>query len=228
MDENMHKTTATVFGSTGLVGKKIATFLEEDPDFKRVFLPHRREANFSTKGIHQLINYDKLEEYDSLFQVDVIFIALGTTIKKAGSQEAFKKVDLEYPKKIALWAKKYQVKTVVLISSVGASANSSNFYLRTKGQAEKELQNILGDNLYIVRPSMLLGKREEFRLSEEIGKVFIRLFSFLLLGKLKKYKGIYDEELAKAMIYLSKVNPQQKIYHSDELKELSKNYSKLK
>lgn len=209
---------ATVFGATGLVGKKVVEQLIEDEAYQTVFVPNRRGITYENEKIEaRTIDFDQLESNTELFEVDHIFICLGTTIKKAGSQEAFQKVDLELPKRIATLAAQNSVKAVVLISSIGADAETSNFYLKIKGKAEEALKKAMNERAYIVRPSMLLGDREEFRLGEEIGKFLVKGLYFLIP---KKYRGIYDYEVAAAMIYIAQKQPDQQIFLSDELKRI--------
>jgi|SRR5690554_395271 len=220
---NKNKLSATVFGATGLVGKQIVEALKQDDNYSKVYLPNRREVDFMGDKVENLkLEFDKLENYPELFKVDHLFIAIGTTIKKAGSKTQFQKVDLEYPMAIAELAKQYGTKSVLLISSVGANPKAANFYLKTKGQLEERLAEILGNKVYFVRPSMLLGKRKEFRFAEEAGKALLKIMGFLMFGSLRKYRGIYAKEVAAAMIHIAKEQPKQRLFESDELKSLIK------
>lgn len=217
------KYTATVFGSTGLVGAKLIELLGKDEDYEKIFAPNRREVSFNDdKIIVQKIDFSALDTYPELFEVDHLFICLGTTIKKAGSKEKFKAVDLDLPKEIAKQAK---ADKLVMISSIGANTNSSNFYLKTKGEAEKAVLEHGPSCTHIVRPSMLLGDRKESRLGETIGKVLLKLFDPLMLGPLKKYRGVYDEEVAMAMLVLAKSVNSPQILESDQIKNYKNEYT---
>lgn len=217
--------TALIFGATGLVGKKVLQLLVEDERYSKVVVVNRSSKNYtSTKVKEVIIDFENLEEHGDLFQVDHVFVCLGTTIKKAGSQSAFEKVDLEYPHQIAKLAKQAGVKQFVHISAIGANSNSSNFYTKTKGRAEEAIWNDGPENSYAVRPSMLFGDREEFRLGEKVGIVLMKTFSFLMVGALEKYKGIYDEEVAQAMVFIANSKPKQKAFNSDELKAIATNF----
>lgn len=132
---------------------------------------------------------------------DDLFICIGTTIHNAGSQEAFKFVDLTIPKKLAKHARNNGVKNVAVVSAIGANRKSNNFYLRTKGKLEKEIVAHSFDKTIIVRPSLLMGHREEFRLGEALGKVFSGIMKLFLCGKYRKYRAIEAEKVARAMIY---------------------------
>jgi uncharacterized protein YbjT (DUF2867 family) len=219
MDRQKKHLKATVFGATGLVGKQLVEQLTENDTYREVVVPNRREVSYKSEKVKSLkIDFDQLETYTNLFEVDHIFICLGTTIKKAGSKDTFQKVDLELPKRIAELASQTNVKSVVMISSLGAEKETSNFYLKTKGQAEEALKKSLNERAYIVRPSMLLGQRDEFRLGEEIGKMLMKGLSFLIP---KKYRGIYDYQVAAAMIHIAKEQPKQDVFLSNELKEMT-------
>lgn len=215
----MKKYSATVFGATGLVGKQLVEQLAENDAYEKILVANRRKIDYENDKITSMvIDFNRLEDYASLFEVNHLFICLGTTIKKAGSKENFKKVDFELPKEISKLSAKYSVDKVLMISSIGANAKSSNFYTKTKGEAEEVLKEVLGDKAFIVRPSMLLGDRKEFRFGEEVGKVIVKALSFLIP---KKYKGIYDYEVARAMIKIAQSQTNQQVFESDELKRIT-------
>ena len=130
---------------------------------------------------------------------DVAFCALGTTIKTAGSKEAFRKVDFGYVKAFAEAARECGVRQFHTVSAIGASADSSVFYSKVKGEAEEALRNIGFDTLGIYQPSFLKGPRSESRLGEKIGGAVMNLLSPLMLGGLSVYKPVHVNTLAKAM-----------------------------
>jgi len=219
-----HK-TALVFGATGLVGSKLVDLLIEDERYSKIRVANRSSKNYEDSKIEEvLVDFNHLEEYADSFNADDVFICLGTTIKKAGSKPAFEKVDLDYPTEIARLAKQNQVSQLVHISAIGANSKSSNFYTKTKGKAEEAVWKVGPENSYAVRPSMLFGNREEFRLGEKIGIALMKTLGFLMVGPAKKYKGIYDEEVAQAMIFIANATPKQKAFNSDELKAIAKNF----
>ena len=148
---------------------------------------------------------------------DELYCCLGTTIKKAGSKENFRKVDYDMPLQMAKAAFKNGIKSYLLVSSVGANAESSNFYLRTKGEVEHAVKEVGFEKLIILQPSFLLGKRNEFRLGEKIGKIIFRFFELFLFGKLKKYQAVQAENVAKTMIYLANAKYEKTVYQSDEI-----------
>lgn len=192
--------TAIVIGSTGLTGGYLLTELVANPNYSKIIVLVRKASGQHNLKVEELIvDFNKLSDFKNKIIGDDVYCTIGTTIKKAGSQEAFAKVDLEYPLSIAKIVKENGAKHFLLMSSLGANAASGNFYLKTKGALENNLRDLNFDSLSIFRPSILLGPRSEFRLGEKIGIFFMRLFSFLLLGGLKKYRPIHVKQVAHAM-----------------------------
>ncbi len=190
--------TAIIIGATGLVGSTLVKQLLENQAYSKIVLLLRKPLNIiHSKLIQEIIDFDKLDA--SKIVGDDLFCAMGTTLKKAGSKEAQYKIDCTYPYEIAKIAKVNGVKQFILVSSVGANFDSSNFYLRTKGDLEKKMKSLGFQNFVCVRPSMLLGDREEYRLGEKIGAVLSNFLSPLLYGSLRKYHGIESSDVAKAM-----------------------------
>lgn len=212
--------TVLLFGPSGLVGNCLFNVLRKDESIKLIKLFTRRKyGSHHLKITEAVIDFENLDSSSTLITGDAIFCCIGTTIKKAGTQEAFRKTDFDLPVKLAAIAAKNKVKCFVVISSLGANANSTNFYLRTKGEMENEVLKSGVEHVYIIRPSLLLGNRKEFRLGEIIGKGVIRLISPMMIGKWKKYKGIEAETVANAMLNIAKAKPQQKIFESDKIIE---------
>jgi uncharacterized protein YbjT (DUF2867 family) len=211
--------TAIIIGSTGLTGKALLYQLLQDEQFGKVILFLRKELNIKhAKLIQHAVDFNLLGNYKDLIKGDVVFCCLGTTIKTAGSQDAFKKVDFTYPTEFAKIAKLNGVSTFLLQSSLGADAASNNFYLKVKGETEQALQNLSFNSFATFRPSMLLGDRTEFRFGETIGKLVMRFFSILFIGKLKRYKAIHVNQVASAMIKQSKSNkPGNTVIENEEI-----------
>ena len=190
--------TAIIIGATGLVGSTLVKQILENPDYSKVVLLLRKPLNIShSKLIQEVIDFEKLDA--SKIVGDDLFCAMGTTLAKAGSKEAQYKIDCTYPYEVGKIAKANGVKQYILVSSVGANFNSSNFYLRTKGDLEKKIESLDFQSFVSIRPSMLLGDREESRLGEKIGTVLSNILSPLLFGGLRKYHGIESADVTKAM-----------------------------
>lgn len=196
-----HMKTAIIIGASGLTGKALLYQLLQDDSFDRVIVFVRKELAIAHAKLTQhAIDFNNLNSYKDLIKGDVVFCCMGTTIKTAGSQEAFKKVDFTYPIEFAKLAKENNVPVFCLQSSLGADAKSNNFYLKTKGETEDAIKALNFQSFATFRPSMLLGDRTEFRLGEKIGKVVMQALSFAFIGKLKRYKAIHVKQVASAMI----------------------------
>lgn len=197
----MTKKSALVFGASGLVGKELLKLLLENHSYQSITTFGRNSLNIEHPKLKQIISsFDELESHQEIFTNKDVFCCLGTTIKKAKSKEAFRKVDLDYVVKIASIAKKTDVENFAVISSIGVTENSRGLYLKTKAEMELALQQLNFKKLVILRPSVLLGKRDEFRLSEQIGKIILKFISPVLIGKLKIYKGVEAKKVAQCMI----------------------------
>lgn len=168
--------TALLAGATGLVGRECLRLLASDEAFSEVRALLRRPLPAADRlpnmgKVRECItNFDKLADHPEWFAVSHVFCALGTTIKVAGSQAAFRRVDFEYPLAIAELAKAQGAQHFYLVSALGANARSRVFYNRVKGELEDELKALNFASLTIAQPSLLMGERAEFRFGEEVGK----------------------------------------------------------
>jgi uncharacterized protein YbjT (DUF2867 family) len=219
--------TALMIGSSGLIGSQLLELLLESKEYEKVITFVKRDSGIQNRKLKQhIIDFDKPETYQNLVIGDDFFCTIGTTIKKAGSQEAFRKVDFEYPKQFATIASQNKVNQFIIVSSLGANATSSNFYLETKGEIQNFLKDCNLESVSIFQPSLLLGNRTEFRLGEKIGTFFMKLISFLLIGNLEKYKPIESKTVAKALFKIAQQN--KKGFHvieSDIIQEIANNKS---
>ncbi len=223
-EQDKKKKTAVVFGATGLIGKELVKALLSDDSYEEVTVVVRSPLVLPDSKLSQirLTDFSGLSGLKGKLKSGSWFCCLGTTIKTAGSQEAFAKVDLGMPKAIAGLAEAASAESLVVISSIGANASSSNFYLRTKGEMEKAVRDIYKGNLRFVRPSILMGDRVEFRLAESVSAVFIKALGWMMVGPLRKYRGIKAVDLARAMIIISDGPAGKMIYESDELQKVAK------
>lgn len=202
----MNNKTALLAGASGLVGNELLHILLDSPNYSQVKILVRRPLDIAHEKLEQVVtDFDKLDHYSKHFAVDDVYCCLGTTIKKAGSQDAFKKVDYEYPLKMAELAKSQQVKNFLIITALGADADSKVFYSRTKGQLQVRLKKIGLTALHIFQPSLLLGERQEFRLGEKAATVLSPAISKLLKGKMKKYKPVEARDVALVMYEVAQI-----------------------
>lgn len=215
--------SALIAGATGLTGSELVKVLLEDPAYDKVKVLTRRPLDLEHPKLEQVkADFFRLDQYGEHFKVDDVFCCLGTTIRKAGSQKAFRRVDYDYPVKIAELAKANGATKFLVISAMGADAKSNVFYSRVKGQMEEALKRMDFSSLHIFRPSLLLGKRDEFRLGEKAASLLAPAFSPILRGGMKKYKPIEAADVAKAMCKAAKSEEQGVFVHSsDKIAELA-------
>lgn len=190
-----------LLGATGLTGGKVLQgLLGRDEVSQVVALVRHKLPTLHDKLDQHEVDFDKLENHAELFDVDVIICCLGTTIKKAGSQEKFRKVDLGYPLKAGELGRSQEVRAFILMSAIGASSSSTIFYNRVKGELEDALKDLNYPYLSIYHPSLLLGDRKEQRTAEALGIKAMPLVNRLLIGPLDKYRGIEAQTVADAMV----------------------------
>ncbi len=188
--------TALILGATGLIGRGLTNLLLADIRYSKIIVLVRKPMDFIHKNLLQ-ITFDFNSPDNSLLIADEVYCCLGTTINTAGSKAEFYKVDHDYVVKTAAITFSNGIKKYALVSSVGADKNSTVFYNKTKGETEEALSAIGFESLFIFRPSILLGKRNEKRLGEAVAKWLMVKLSFLVP---KKYKAIEAVTVARAMI----------------------------
>lgn len=214
---------ALVFGATGLTGHHLTQQLLANTNYREIICVNRQPMNVNHERLTELIDdYSDLQNLKINSPIDDVFCCIGTTIKKAGSKENFKKVDLDLPVAIAKLAADKKAEKLLVVSSIGAKAKSGNFYLRTKGEMEQQVLQTEGLLKTIVRPSMLLGGRSEKRTAESLGQLVMKAISFLMIGKLRKYRPIQAADLARAMNAIANSQPTtQVIFESNDLQEIA-------
>ena len=206
--------TSLVIGSTGLVGKKLLLELAKK-DLEVIGITRRFISNLPENVSLININFDDFLENGSLPSCDHVYMCLGTTIKKAGSQSEFKKVDFDYCLSFAIKAREAGATKFSLISSVGASPNVNNFYLKTKGEIEEEIKKIDFQAINIFRPSLLLGRRNESRFLERIGQNLSLFINLFLVGSLRKYRSVKASNVAYCMANYEKNDGIRYLYFDD-------------
>lgn len=209
----MYKTrNALIAGATGLVGGHCLRLLLESDRYSQVISIGRRELPLiHPKLDQQIIDFDKLETYARELAADDIFCCLGTTIKKAGSKDAFYKVDYTYVTELARITAAKGATQFLVVSAMGADAGAFIFYNQVKGKMEQFVKQQDFESVLIFQPSLLLGEREEERTGEEVAAKVMKPLSSLMIGPLKKYKPIEAETVANAMVYATALN-QKGIY----------------
>lgn len=207
--------TAVIIGATGLVGSNLLVKLAQDPTFSQIIaIVRSRNSSIEPSLTHpktrriqfSFENWNELELQVNSFAgstTKVFFCCLGSTIKKAGSKEAFKKVDHEYFVEFAKLAQKCRAEQLLVVSALGADKKSPNFYLQVKGEAEHDIQESYTGKLHFLRPSLLLGDRKDFRFAERIAILLAPAYSLFLMGPLKKFTPVKASAVAKVMFKLA-------------------------
>jgi uncharacterized protein YbjT (DUF2867 family) len=211
--------TALIIGATGLTGQQCLIELLDSLAYEKLIVLSRTKLQTTNGKLQNIItDFKNLESLHAQLGADHVYCCIGTTIAKAGSQEAFRHVDYEIPLEVAEMAKRNGAEKFILVSSLGADASSSIFYSKVKGQLEQALAALNYKSLLIFRPSILLGDRKEKRTGEAIGQFAAEKLSFLFAGPLKKYRGTPVDTLAKVMVKLAnETTPKVRIIENEEI-----------
>ncbi len=213
--------TAILLGATGLTGGKLLELLIEDRSYSKVILISRNSVNKTHPKIEEhLIDVLQLEENDGLVKGDVLFCCVGTTNSKTKDREKYKAIDHGIPVSAARIAKKNGVKVFMVLSAIGASKSSRVFYNRIKGEMERDVLAAGIPKTYILRPSLIGGSRDEFRLGESVAKFFMETFWFAIPAK---YRVISPQTIAQAMLELSRKDESSGVITSDRIEEIANN-----
>ena len=209
---------ALIAGSTGLIGGYCLQALLNDPRYSEIIALVRKPLLKTHRKLKTVISkFENLDHELSNIQADDVYCCMGTTIKKAGSQEDFRQVDFSLVVSIAEQMRKQGAEQFLVISSMGADPNSKVFYNRVKGEMEQAIQQLEYPYIRIIRPSLLLGPREEFRLGEKIGVMLTPVLKPFLKGSLKKYRPVQAESVAQFMVKVAHEEPMSgvHVYESD-------------
>lgn len=212
--------TALVVGATGLIGRELVEQLLEEERYDAVWIVVRRTKRWSHPKLHEVVGFENMDE--ALPHIDDVYCALGTTIAVAGSQEAFKHVDLELPLEVARVARRHGATRYAVVSAQGASLRSPFFYNRVKGELENGLKVFGFEHVVIARPSLLLGERDSFRIGEKTAEVLSRPFQTLLLEKMPDAAPIQALHVARALIIASEEGQGTEVLTSGMMQRISR------
>jgi uncharacterized protein YbjT (DUF2867 family) len=190
--------SALLLGATGLTGSYLLQLLIESSEYHTIYVYVRKSIGIQNAKLKEIII--DFDNYEGTVDADDVFCCLGTTIKVAKTKEAFKKVDLAYPVKIAQLQYHAGSKRFLVISAMGAAADSMFFYSRVKAEMEKLMSNIGYPRLYIFRPALISGDRKEHRSGEKLAAGVNKILNFILVGPLRKYQSVSAIAIAKCMI----------------------------
>jgi len=196
------KKTALLAGATGLVGSQLLPLLLASDRYAKVITVGRRPLpQVHPKLEQRVIDLDQLEEARLSLIADDVYCCLGTTMKQAGSKEAFYKVDYLYVVKLAAITAANFAAQLLIVSAMGADAESRFYYNRVKGEMEEAVRQTPFRAIHLFRPSLLLGERAAKRTGEQIGAVLMKLLQPIMLGPLRKYRAVSALAVARAMLH---------------------------
>ncbi|MDB5234873.1 MAG: oxidoreductase [Hymenobacter sp.] len=211
--------TALLAGATGLIGSQLLPLLLESERYSKVIVVGRRAVPVLHPKLTQVVTeLDKLQDVRLQLIADDVFCCLGTTMKQAGSKEAFYRVDFLYVVTLAAVTAGNFASQFMVVSSLGADAEARVYYSRVKGEMEESVRNAPFRAIHIFRPSLLLGERAESRAGERLGAVALRVFRPLLRGPLQKYRPVTAATVAAAMLRAAEEDGGGvRVHESDEL-----------
>lgn len=212
-----------IVGASGLIGSSLLSALIRSEQIAEITLLLRNSLSISNPKVKEIvINFDELDNYASKINGDIIYCCLGTTKSKSPDPNNYRKIDLEYPLNLAKIGLQNGMSQFHVVSSLGASFESKNAYLKLKGELENELIKLNIPSLHIYQPSFLEGKRQENRPLEKIMMPIMKLLNPILLGSLENYRSIKASDVAKAMMNQSiKELKGTFTYPSKQIKELA-------
>ncbi|PID65528.1 MAG: nucleoside-diphosphate sugar epimerase [Gammaproteobacteria bacterium] len=192
--------TAILIGATGLTGSHLLDLLLASDDYKKVKIFTRRATGKTHSKLEEIVcNVLHLEQQADNFTADEVFVCIGTTKAKTPDKDLYRAIDYGIPVTSAKLAEQNNIPTLSVISAIGADTDSRFFYSRTKGEVEQDILQCNIPNILIYRPSLIYGNRKEQRIGEAIGIWLVNILQFVMIGKLKKYRAISGEDVAKAL-----------------------------
>ncbi|SNR41767.1 NAD(P)H-binding [Lutibacter agarilyticus] len=216
--------TAIILGASGLTGSILLNKLLKDERYKSIKLFSRKKIDgLPSKVIQFTGNLLELENFKADFTGDEVYCCIGTTAKKTPDKTMYKAIDFGIPVAAAKLSKKNGINTFLVVSALGANANSSIFYNKTKGEMEQAVLAEKIEKTHILQPSIIGGDRKETRIGEKIGLVIFKLLQPLFFGKLKKYRLTEADHIAQAMINLANSTSTTQIITSEKIKEIAIN-----
>lgn len=212
--------TAIILGATGLTGSLLLELLLKDSFFNKVVVITRKETKIDHPKIEEhLVGMLSLDEHERLFRGNVVFCCIGTTRAKTPDKEIYRMIDYGIPVSAAQLAAKNGVFRFIVMSSTGADEKSYLFYNRTKGEMERDVLKANIANTFILRPSLIIGKRNEKRKGEQTAALLMTAMTGIMP---KNYRPIKASDIAKAMVWLAKNDFEDNIISSVHIKDIAK------
>lgn len=216
---------AIILGATGLTGTMLLDQLLADTRYERIKLFSRKAIGISHAKIEEhLVNVLELASFSNDFHGDEVFCCVGTTNAKTPDKGLYRSIDYGIPVTAAKLCEQNHIKTLIVISALGANAKSKIFYNRTKGEMEETVLNFEIPRVHILQPSLIGGKRKEKRNGEYFFKLLMKLINPLLIGSLKKYRSIHPKTIVYSMIWLANNFFEEQRLPSNEIEEIYMNH----
>ena len=216
------KKKAILLGATGLTGSHLLKLLIEDSDYEKIKVFTRKKLTTAHSKIEEhVVDLLKLSDYANEFTGDVVFCCIGTTKAKTPNKALYRAIDYGIPVEAAKLAKQNSIPHFIVISALGANPNSKVLYSQLKGEMERNVLAQQIEHTYLLQPSLIVGNRKEKRMGEDLSKLFMKLFGFLIPAR---YKMIQGKTIAQAMLQLTSKPNKQKMIPSDKIKEIAKQY----
>ena len=214
--------SAIVLGATGFTGNILLKLLLNDTRYSQVTVFGRNTCGIKHPKLKEyIIDVFELEHYASKFHADEVYCCIGTTKAKTSNKETYVKIDYGIPVAAAKLCRANAIGTFIVISALGANKDSKIFYNRIKGDMEAAVLLEEIPITYILQPSLITGKREEFRLGETfLGLVMSIMKPIFRFGELKKYQPIHPETIAKCMLWLANNKYDSRRIKSKKIHEL--------
>jgi len=221
----MKPKTAIILGATGLTGSILVKLLVQNSNYDKIVVLSRRDIKFNSPKIEVIhVDFQTLEK-TVLPAADDVFSCIGSTLRKSGSIENFRKSDVDIPLTLSKITKAQGAKAFLSISSIGTNAKTKNYYLKAKHDMETGVLACGFEKTALLRPSMILGKREEFRFAELVERLFFKPLTQLLSGKMRKYRPISAEAIARAMVEIANGDFVNSIFESDEIQAIADKFA---
>lgn len=213
-----NKKTAILLGATGLTGSLLLKKLLEDNRYEVIKAFSRASVGFVHPKLKEyLIDVLELENHAENFTGDEVFCCIGTTKARTNNKKRYKKIDYGIPKNASLLCKKNGIPTFIVISALGAKSKSRIFYNRIKGEMEDAVIKSNLSKVHILRPSLISGKRKEWRPAEWLAKQTMRALNIVMAGPLERYRPIPPERIVKSMVWLANNEYKNVLIESDEI-----------
>lgn len=214
--------SALLLGATGLVGSHCLDLLLGSDDYSAVRVITRSPIDRKHRRLQQVrLDLEEMDQHPELFRVDDVFCCLGTTMARAGSEAAFRRVDHDYPLRAAELATAKGADQFLLVSAVGADPQSRIFYNRVKGEVEGAVKRLPFRAVWLLRPSLLLGDRQERRVGEKVASAVAVPLAPLMVGRLRRYRPVAGRDVAAAMVRLALNGGTGGVVESEEIGALA-------